>query len=87
LVSGAMMPGGKYTPINPAGLAVRGPLDHVTLTVGDVAVNLSDVLSALASLVECIEGRLAEAFKTFPDRAGSDMWIALAMQPSPNNNR
>ncbi|MCI0620235.1 MAG: hypothetical protein L0387_00920 [Acidobacteria bacterium] len=86
LVSGAIMAGGKWSPINPAGLTVTGLLDHVTLTLRDVSVNLSDVMSSLARLVERIEGSLMEAFEAFPDRAGSDLWIALAMQPGPNNS-
>ena len=85
LVSGAMMPGGKHTPINPAGVSIKEPLEQVTLTVGDVAVNLSEVMDALGNLVYAIEGCLAEAFEASPKRAGSDMFIALAMVPGPND--
>jgi len=51
LVSGAMMPGAKYSPIIPAGLTIKEPLDHVTLTAGKVSVNLTEVMEALARLV------------------------------------
>jgi hypothetical protein len=75
-----MMPGGSYAPINPAGLTVGSHLDHVTLTVGDVAVNLSDLMKSLGRLVEAVENGLKEAFKSFPARAASDMCIALAFE-------
>jgi hypothetical protein len=80
LVSGAMMPEGKHRIINPAGLTIAAPLDHITLTVEDVAANLSSLMAALGRLVQGIEHGLTEAFKNLPDRAGSDLWIALAMQ-------
>ena len=85
LVSGAMMPGAKYSPLIPAGLTIREPLDHVTLTAGKVSVNLTEVMEALARLVGVIEDALKQAFSVFPDRAGSDMWIALAGHLGPNN--
>ena len=85
LVSGAMMPhGGSHTFINLAGLVVRKPIDHVTITIDDAAVNLTDVMTALERLVQAIEGGLNDAFKDFPDRAGSDMFIALPVQMGPN---
>jgi hypothetical protein len=51
-----------------------------------VAVNLCELISALARLVEGIEGGLMETFKNLPDRAASDMWVALAFEPGPNNS-
>jgi hypothetical protein len=79
LVSGAMMPGGRHNIINPAGLTITAALHHITLTVGDVAANLSAVMAALGRLVQGIEGGLREAFKDFTDRAGSDLWVSVAM--------
>ena len=85
LVSGAMMPGAKYSPIIPAGLEIKGPLDHITLTAAKVSVNLTEVMEALAKLVGVIENAMTQAFSVFPDRAGSDMWIAVGGQLGPNN--
>ena len=87
LVSGAMMPEGNHNALNPAvGLTLApGQLDHVTLTVGAVTVNLSDLMRSLGRLVEAIENGLREAFKVFPDRSGSDMWIALAGEVGASN--
>jgi hypothetical protein len=85
LVPGAMMPGGNYKAINPAGLTLTSPLDHVTLTVDEVAVNLSEVMKSLAKLVQVIENGLKGAFDAFPDRAGSDLLIALKGEVGSND--
>jgi hypothetical protein len=81
LVGGAMMPGGRHTFINPAGLPFAPPIDHVTLTLAEVPVSLTDLLSSSARLVRGLEMSLAAAFEQFPDRARSDLLIALAVQP------
>ena len=81
LVSGAMMPGGSHEFINPAGLQIRMPIDHVTLRQGGTSVNLTEVVDAIASIINLLEHALTNEFQQFPERAGSDMVIALAVQP------
>lgn len=79
-----MMPGGRQTFINPAGLPFAPPIDHITLTLAEVPVSLTDLLNSTARLVHGLEACSAAAFEQFPDRAGSDLLIALALQPGGN---
>jgi hypothetical protein len=81
LVSGAMMPGGSHQFINPAGLQIKMPIDHVTLTQGGTSVNLTEVVDAIAAIIRLLEKALEKEFAQFPERAGSDMIIAMAFQP------
>ena len=81
LVSGAMMPGGSHEFINPAGLKIRMPIDHVTLRQGGTSVNLTEVVDAIAAVISLLEHALTNEFQQFPETAGSDMVIALAVQP------
>jgi len=85
LVSGAVLPGGEYTPINPAGKVLRLPLDHVTLTVDKVDVNLTEIMDSMAKLVISLEEGLEKAFENLPNRTMSDMLIALAFQSGPSS--
>jgi hypothetical protein len=89
LLAGAMMPGGKYTPVMPAGLKITAPLDHLTLRLGGVSVNLSELMKSLSRLVGVIENGLTDAFsdnEKFPETFGSDFFFALEMFPGPNGS-
>jgi hypothetical protein len=78
LLAGTMMPGGKYKPVMPVGLKITAPLDHLTLRLGDVSVNLSELMNSLARLVGVIENGLTDAFsdhEKFPKTFGSDFFL------------
>jgi hypothetical protein len=80
LASGASLPRAEYAPINPAGMMVRLPLDYLTLTVDKVNVNLTGIMDSMSKLVSSFEGGLEKAFENLPNRAMSDMFLALVFE-------
>jgi hypothetical protein len=77
LISGALMGGGKYQPVVPAGMTIREPLDHISLTLDATRVDLTQTMEALTRLIKIFELSLRESFKNLPVTAMGDMFLAL----------
>ena len=84
LVSGATVFNTSYTVINPAGMIVRTPVGHVTLTVADRVVNLTALMDAMSKLISGLEGGLEQAYASSLGRASADLLLSFAFNAAPN---
>jgi hypothetical protein len=62
---------GEHRFVNPLGKPVRAPIDHVTLTSGDITADLSATMVGVVSLTGELETSLRKSFKDLPT-SGAD---------------
>jgi hypothetical protein len=83
LVSGSMQSDRRYDVTNPLGLVCKFPIDHITLTLGNVKANLSATMEVLSRLVVYFEDKLRDSFKNLPSRSASDLFVSLEFGHEP----
>jgi hypothetical protein len=74
----------RVLPVIPAGLAIKAPLDRVTLTAEKVSVKLTEVVKALARLVWALENASTQVSLSFPTALAA-IWGLPGRAPGPNN--
>ncbi len=62
--------------INPIGMELRPPIDHITLTLGAQRVNFSEIYRAVADFVFKLESILAPQFQNH--ECGTNSWLIVA---------
>jgi hypothetical protein len=65
LMAGALFEG-QHPVVNPAGLAFRGAIDHVTLRAGELEVSLSETILAIGRLATGLEAGMRPRFEGQP---------------------